>query len=494
MSFRKLSLLTTTVSLIALGSLTGCAGSNGLFSSSSDESEGSANYKAAMQVADVAVKEGDFNTAASFYMRASQFEPQDVRPLISLADVLWQLKNAEQSAKVLEHARSLSPENETVLRNLGRSYVALGQSKEAQQAYLAALAINPNDARILNGLGISYALDNDFETAESHYRAGLTIDPQNLDIQNNLAYTLISAKRYEEAITILKPLATREGSTERQRQNLALAYGLAGHETEARKMSLIDLSPAEVDRNLAVYRQLRGEPEQAKGLMAAGSPKFERGNLSAAADTAPAPRAAMAPAPVEVTEQVPPTVYGTPIDNGVAQAAIVPPTAAPAEVVAPPAEVAAPPVEVKAPVVEEKAPVAEVKAPVVEEKPIPAQMTAPTPEPVRQQPVDLIAATKPAPAAAEITAPAVKQAAAPSRIVAVGNKIYLGSFASESDARTAWIKVWTSNSSILSSLVASIEPRDSKMALFAVGADDGVKANEICTKLRQSGVSCGTGN
>lgn len=484
MSFRKLPLLTTTVSLIALGALSGCAGSNGLFSSSSEENKGNANYKAAMQVADVAAKEGDFNTAASFYMRASQFEPQDVRPLVSLADVLWQMKNAEQSAKVLEHARSLSPENEAVLRNLGRAYVALGQSKDAQQAYLAALAINPNDARILNGLGISYALDNDFETAESHYRAGLRIEPQNLDIQNNLAYTLISAKRYEEAITILKPLATREGSTERQRQNLALAYGLAGHEDEARKMSLIDLSPAEVDRNLAVYRQLRGEPAQAKGLAAAGSPKFDRGNLAASADTAPAPRAAMAPAPVEVTEQVPPTVYGTPIDNGVAQAPVAPP-AAPVQAEAP--------IEVKAPVVEEKAPVAEVKAPVVEEtKPVPAQVTAPTPEPARPQPVDLTTAA-PAPAA-EISAPAVKQAAAPSRLAVAGNKIYLGSFASESEARTAWIKVWTSNSSILSSLVASIEPRDSKMALFAVGADDGVKANEICTKLRQSGVSCGTGN
>ena len=482
MSFRKLSLLTTTVSLIALGSLTGCAGSNGLFSSSSHESEGSANYKAAMQVADVAAKEGDFNTAASFYLRASQFEPQDVRPLVSLADVLWQMKNAEQAAKVLEHARTLSPENEAVLRNLGRAYVALGQSKEAQQAYLAALAVNPNDSRILNGLGISYALDNDFETAESHYRAGLKIDPQNLDIQNNLAYTLISAKRYEEAITILKPLATRDGSTERQRQNLALAYGLAGHEDEARKMSLIDLSPAEVDRNLAVYRQLRGEPEQAKGLVAAGSPKFDRGNLSAKADTAPAPRAAMAPAPVEVTEQVPPTVYGTPIDNGVAQPPVVPPTAAP--------------VEVKAPVVEEKAPVAEVKAPVVEEKPAPAQVTAPTPEPVRQQPVDLVAADKPAPVAAQEPPAAVKPLEVPATRAATssGNKIYLGSFASEGDARTAWIKVWTSNSSVLSSLVASIEPRDGKMALFAVGADDGVKANEICTKLRQSGVSCGTGN
>lgn len=477
MAHRKSPLLSTAASLIALTALTGCATMDNMFSSShqpmSAEEFNASNYQEAMKRAAEARDSGDFKDAETNFMRAAEYEPRNAEPLVGLADVLWQQHKAAESAKVLEHALEIDDHNDTVLRNLGRAYVGLNAPAKAQHAYLQALAIDPNSARTLNGLGVACDMAGDHDTAVKHYRAGLALEPNNMDIKNNLAYSLITDKKYVEAIAILEPLAKEPTATARQRSNLALAYGLAGRPDDARLTLANDLAPAQVARNLDTYQRMRGEPTQSTSLTSVGRPTFDRGSL---ATTEPEPQPRMAPAPADVAATDLPAPQPSQL-VGVPEGSVL----------------------VKPEPEHRPAPVA--VAPVQRPRPAAPATTpaAPAPVPARPQPTDLVAAT-PAAMPPASTAPVTAQPATNLPLPGTLNsglgsaKIYLGSYANEAAARESWIRVWTANSTTLSSLVASIEPNNGQMALYAVGAESGNAATVICTKLRQNGVSCGVSN
>ena len=69
--------------------------------------------------------------------------------------------------------------------------------------------------------------------------------------------TLALTGSYPEAIAILRPLATAATSTPRERQTLALIYGLQGDSKAAEKMARLDLDAEGVRKNLAYYDNLR---------------------------------------------------------------------------------------------------------------------------------------------------------------------------------------------------------------------------------------------
>lgn len=475
---RKFSLRATTVSLIALSTLTGCISTGSLFGRH-DASSPQASYEETLRVAANAREAGDLPASAEMYSRAASFANNDAGPLIQLADVYWQMKDPAKSAEALEKAREIDGNNTLVLRNLGRAYVAQGEAKKAQDVYLAALAVDSNDARILNGLGIAYDLDGNHATAQSHFRAGVTLAPNDLDLRNNLAYSLISTHDYDKAITLLEPVYLAGQGSARLRQNLALAYGLNGRDTEARAVAAEDLSPVEVDRNMAIYRQLRDGGAPREDLLTMGRPSFTRGGL----DNKPTAPTAEPPAPQ-------------------AQPVVTEPVTMPPVVAEP---VVSEPVTVSAPTEVTFTPVVESKPEVV---PVAQHETAPPPTPaapeqkppVSDKPMDLVASAPVASAQVEAIPAATEPPAAadisvPTSTIGLGGaKVYLGQYDNESAAREAWITVWTNNSTVLGSLVASIEPSNGKTALFAVGSGSAQQASDVCTQLRSSGVSCGVSN
>jgi Flp pilus assembly protein TadD len=467
MTTRKSSSTLASVSLLALLALSGCASSGSMFGSKSTNPA----YDSAMMTAAESQKKGDLQNAASFYGKAAQSAPNDVTPLIALGDVLWQMKNASESARVLEAARKLTPHNDEVLRGLGRAYVGLNEPQKAQEAYLSALEVDPNNARTLSGLGIAYDLEGDHATAQSHYRSGLALAPNDGDLKNNLAYSLISAKDYAGAAEVLEPLLRAGTATKRHRMNLALAYGLLGRDDEARSVASADLTPAAIERNLKVYRQLRNEPEHSKTMASIGKPGYVP--ELAKPKAAPAPKAAEPAVVADIPPPPSPSENEVVLGQASSPADVVPmpePTEPARVVVAPPAEAPAPAMASDAAM-----PMASASVP---------QAAAAPPAPVA---TPYVAAETP------VTAPATELVSPKSSSLETG-KIYLGKYDSEASAREAWIRVWTNNSTTLSNLVASIEPNGTDVALFAVGAGSAQKADDVCNALRQTGVSCGVTN
>src|SRR5205085_829079 len=60
-----------------------------------------------------------------------------------------------------------------------------------------------------------------------------------------------------EAVAVLRPLATAPIGSPRERQTLALIYGLAGDRKAAEQIARRDLDAASVQHNLAYYERLR---------------------------------------------------------------------------------------------------------------------------------------------------------------------------------------------------------------------------------------------
>ncbi|HYH37550.1 MAG TPA: tetratricopeptide repeat protein [Azospirillum sp.] len=216
-----------------------------------------ASYDALMRLADSTRAQGDLTTASTLYRRAHAASDKRVEPLLGLGAVLTDMGSPREALDPWRQALARDPDNAAALRGYARALVALDQPQEAARHYAAALAADPKDVGALNGLGVARAMTGDHAGAQERFRAALALAPGDTMTLNNLAFSLMLSGATDEAIGILEPLArsVRAGAVERQ--NLAMAYGLAGREEDAARMGRLDLDERAVQSNLAYYRQAR---------------------------------------------------------------------------------------------------------------------------------------------------------------------------------------------------------------------------------------------
>jgi Flp pilus assembly protein TadD len=212
---------------------------------------------AMMRAGDASRKRGDFAAAAGFYRRAQNADPKAIEPMLGLGESLVAAGAAREAADAFRHALTTDERNGRALRGLGNALIAQDQADLAVSQFEKAIAVDPKDYRAYSGLGVAYDSMADHAKAQEYYYAGLEIAPDDITLRNNLGLSLAFAGHYKGAIEILRPMALRPGSTARDRQNLALAYGLSGDFEQAKKFARMDMDSREVDRNLNYYAQLR---------------------------------------------------------------------------------------------------------------------------------------------------------------------------------------------------------------------------------------------
>src|SRR5437763_17181968 len=100
--------------------------------------------------------------------------------------------------------------------------------------------------------------------AQERYRRGIKLAPGDLGLTLDLALSLALTGDYDAAIARLGPIAYSASSTPRERQTLALIYGLKGDQKGAEKLANIDLEPSAVAHNLAYYDRLRALSPEAR--------------------------------------------------------------------------------------------------------------------------------------------------------------------------------------------------------------------------------------
>jgi Flp pilus assembly protein TadD len=212
-----------------------------------------------------------------------------------------------QAAVHAEAAVALMPQNAGYRALLGQSYLKAGRFASAKAAFTDTLSLQPNDGRSALNLALAEIALGDWkaarETLETHAATIAATD-------RGLALAL--AGDPAGGVAMLTDVVRSGEATPKGRQNLALAYALAGHWQAARVVASTDMSPADVDRRLeqwAAFAQPRSSSDQVASLLGV-RPVQDPGQPVALALSAPvavgqAVAEAPAPAPVEVAVALP---------------------------------------------------------------------------------------------------------------------------------------------------------------------------------------------
>jgi len=210
-----------------------------------------------LRVAETTRHGGDLVTAASLYRRAHELAPERTAPLIALGDTLAALDAISDAAQAYGLAVEREPANVDARYGYGKALMALNRPREAVAHFRAAIAASPRDPRLFNGLGVALDQAGDHEAAQQAYIDGLEVAPDHAGLANNLAFSMLLSGDFAEAALRFEEVAGQPRATTRNRQNLALSYGLAGVRDKAAAVAAQDLDAAAVRNNLAVYDRLR---------------------------------------------------------------------------------------------------------------------------------------------------------------------------------------------------------------------------------------------
>lgn len=204
--------------------------------------------------------QGDHDAAIPLYRRAMKWHPFASEPLIGLGDSLRAIGQYQNAEKAYQSALSRNEQNIRALKGLGKTYLALNRPTMAVPLLHDAISLNPRDVEAIGSLAVALELQGNSKASMEVYKDGLNIDPDNLKLLNNYGLSLALHSRHDQAIEILKQAAQHKDAGASHRQNLAMAYALAGNEVMSSRLLSIDNGPDLTDENLSYFRVLASLP------------------------------------------------------------------------------------------------------------------------------------------------------------------------------------------------------------------------------------------
>ncbi len=153
--------------------------------------------------------------------------------------------NFEAALVHAERAVEQSPRDVGYRMLLADLYLKNGRFASAEEAFADVLRLVPDNGRATFSLALAEIANGKRDMALARLdRLAETAPPADL----GLAYAL--AGQADRAVAMLEGAARADGATARVRQNLALAYAMAGDWQRARITASQDLSPADLPRRM----------------------------------------------------------------------------------------------------------------------------------------------------------------------------------------------------------------------------------------------------
>lgn len=439
--------------------------------------------------------------------------PERAARVATRANEAMERGRAERALRFAEEAVTLAPADANYRTLLGQAYLANGRFLSAEASFDAARELGATDSRTVIGHALSLIATGRAAEALELVDANAATLPAS-----DFGLALALAGQPERGALVLTDVVRAGESTARDRQNLALAYALAGRWLEARLIAGQDLGPALVGQRM----------EQWAGLVQSSNPAMRVAGLIGATvredpgmpvrlalrESAPVQMAAaepVDPAPIAMYAPPPPADSEALVDELLADAAQ---STLPAAVAAAPVEVtaAAPApdavptgavqtaaaegelVFVSNPVIQPLRGVVAMVAPLANPSAAPAAAEAAPSRPVRtagrvggRAEVASAAATaeeRPAPARAAATGP----------VRTSGWAVQLGAYDSVGVARDGWNRASRTFGGTLSGLdaittSATVNGR-TVYRLAVTGFDSRAEAAAACAAISRRGGSC----
>lgn len=240
--------------LVAVVSLSACSVPTTQEGNPNDRPEA---VSSTLRLAQATAESGDHVNAARLYEKVLASDPDSVAALKGAGDSYSRMGQHGRAETVLLRAHELAPGNDDVLNILGRVSLSQKRPEEAVKYYDKALRINGKNISAITGKGVALDTMSQHLKAQKVYQDGLSIYPTNFILRSNYALSLALTNNSAKAISILQELVRDPNAAPHVRDNLALVYGLAGLENEARATLSLDMNAQEIEENIAIYGALR---------------------------------------------------------------------------------------------------------------------------------------------------------------------------------------------------------------------------------------------
>ena len=177
-----------------------------------------------MKIANDSLSLGNPEAALGFYDKVLKQNPNDLNAKIGKVEALINIGRLDIAMYEVQQGINLFPKCEAFLYAKGKILLLKGNVNTACEIFKRM----PNNYKALNALGTIYDSNFDHERAQSYYRKALHINSQYADAMGNLGLSIaLSGDNIYKGIEYLERANTLPGNSQTQKNNLALAYGLA---------------------------------------------------------------------------------------------------------------------------------------------------------------------------------------------------------------------------------------------------------------------------
>ncbi len=186
-----------------------------------------ATKEEAMAKAAMAYRDGEYDKAQFYLVRALKFDVTDVKILVQIGNIHVLRGNSVLAARAFNFALQQDPAHALSLEGLGLLHFRAGNDAKARELLEAAVAANPGLWRSCNALGVLSDRAKDFEAAARYYDRALVIQPSSDSILINRGYSKFLQEDYHAASLDFFEAAKRSDNPKAWR-NLGMVYAHQG--------------------------------------------------------------------------------------------------------------------------------------------------------------------------------------------------------------------------------------------------------------------------
>ena len=263
-----------------LGLLTGCANTPDIYTNKHAAAELNdtsfdllfatefpvASETEALERAAQAMQEGEVNKALFFYVRALQFQPENVELLAHIGEIHMQQNNFAMAKRAFLMARANDPTHAQSLEALGLIYMSEGNDEQAVSELNLAVANDNQLWRAHSALGVYADKGNDHTGAQQHYDAALLVNPNAAYVLNNRGYSKYLAGDLRGAALDFYEAANNQGFSQAW-ANLGRVYAKQGWYDDAIETYTQVMSEANAYNNTGHAAIENGDFTKAKGFL-----------------------------------------------------------------------------------------------------------------------------------------------------------------------------------------------------------------------------------
>ena len=158
-----------------------------------------ADLEAAIKLSSSLRRLGNPAQALEIAQTARAMYPRDTNLMAEYGANLIALERGKEAIAPLSTAVRGAPQNARLWSLLGAAHDQMAQYDRARELYGRALSITPNDPSVMANLGLSFALQGDARTAEIWLRRAAANPQASPGVRQNLALVLGLQGKYDEA-------------------------------------------------------------------------------------------------------------------------------------------------------------------------------------------------------------------------------------------------------------------------------------------------------